>query len=71
MGLVMKQPAHLGDNAGQPIGRLSYKITEAAELLGVSPTTIRRAIDRGMLNPCRVFRHVLIPVDQLERLIKR
>jgi excisionase family DNA binding protein len=50
--------------------RISYKIGEAAKILGVAPITIRRAIDRGLLKPCRLFRHPLIPRDQLERLIE-
>jgi excisionase family DNA binding protein len=51
--------------------RLSYKINEAAKILGVSPATIRRAIDRGLLKPCRAFRHPLIPAEQLKKLIER
>jgi len=49
--------------------RISYKIKEAAQICGVSPITIRRAIDRGLLKPCRSFRHPLIPADQLEKMI--
>jgi excisionase family DNA binding protein len=54
-----------------PLPRLSYKINEAAKMLGVSPITIRRAISRGLLKPCRAFRHPLIPVEQLKKLIAR
>lgn len=61
-------PAVLGD-IPNPAGRLSYKIPEAAKLLGVSTLTIRKAIDRGLLKPCRAFRHVLIPADQLNKLL--
>jgi len=50
--------------------RLSYKINEAAKILGVSPITIRRAISRGLLKPCRAFRHPLIPAEQLKKLIE-
>ncbi len=50
--------------------RISYKITEAAALLGVSSITIRRAISRGLLKPCRAFRHPLIPAEQLKALIQ-
>jgi excisionase family DNA binding protein len=52
-----------------PLLRLSYKINEAAKILGVSPITIRRAIHRGLLKPCRAFRHPLIPAEQLRKLI--
>jgi hypothetical protein len=53
----------------EALPRISYKIKEAAAIAGVSPATIRRAIERGLIKPCRAFRHPLIPVDQLTRLI--
>ena len=56
-------------NESSPLPRLSYKINEAAQMLGVSPITIRRAISRGLLKPCRAFRHPLIPAEQLRKLI--
>ena len=37
-----------GPNESPPLPRLSYKINEAAKILGVSPITIRRAISRGV-----------------------
>lgn len=49
--------------------RIAYKIGEVAEMCGVSEITIRRAIDRGLLKPCRAFRHPLIPADQLDKLL--
>jgi excisionase family DNA binding protein len=58
-----------GHGADKPLPRISYKIKEAAQMCGVSQITIRRAIDRGLLKPCRSFRHPLIPADQLEKLI--
>ena len=57
-------------NESPPLPRLSYKINEAAKILGVAPITIRRAISRGLLKPCRAFRHPLIPADQLKKLIE-
>ena len=48
-------------------GRLTLKINEAAAMLGVSISTIRRAIARGDLRANRKLRHVLIPVMELER----
>lgn len=58
-------------NENPPLPRLSYKINNAAKMLGVSPITIRRAISRGLLKPCRAFRHPLIPAEQLRKLIAR
>jgi len=51
--------------------RLTYKIKEAAELLGVSPITVRRAIERGVFCPIRTFRHPLIPASQLQDFIEK
>jgi len=59
----------LGSSENPQLPRLSYKINEAAKILGVSPITIRRAIHRGLLKPCRAFRHPLIPAEQLRKLI--
>lgn len=58
-----------GQGANKTLPRISVKIKEAAQICGVSPITIRRAIDRGLLKPSRAFRHPLIPIDQLEKLI--
>jgi hypothetical protein len=58
-----------GREANKKLPRISYKINEAAQICGVSPITIRRAIERGLLKPSRAFRHPLIPADQLQRLI--
>ena len=58
-----------GHGANKSLPRISYKINEAAKIIGVSPITIRRAIERGLLKPCRAFRHPLIPAGQLEKLI--
>jgi hypothetical protein len=59
-----------GRGAEKSLPRISYKIKEAAQICGVSPITIRRAIDRGLLKPCRSFRHPLIPADQLRRMVE-
>ncbi len=49
--------------------RLTYKIAEAAQLLGVSQITIRRAIARGLIKPIRAFRTPLISAVELERFV--
>ena len=55
-------------SSGQ-VQRRAYKIQEAAEILGVTPITVRRLINRGLIRPCRVLRHVLIPADEIEKLL--
>ena len=52
-----------------PKNRLACKIREAATLLGVSESTIRRLIAAGELRVIRKLRHPLIPVSELERLL--
>jgi len=47
--------------------RLTVKIPEAAAMLGVSSSSIRRAIDRGDIRVNRKLRHVLIPLSEIER----
>jgi excisionase family DNA binding protein len=44
-------------------------VVEAAELLGLSPWTVRSAIKKGKLRPVRLGRRVLLSEDELERLI--
>jgi excisionase family DNA binding protein len=50
-------------------GRLALRIPEVAQALGVSETSVRRLIQRGHLKPLRLFRHVLIPTEQLTKLV--
>jgi excisionase family DNA binding protein len=47
----------------------SVKISEAAVILGVSESSIRRLIDRGIIKPSRVLRHLLVPLKQLDQIL--
>jgi excisionase family DNA binding protein len=49
--------------------RLTYNVKETARLLGVSKNSCYEAIRRGELPSLRVGRRVLIPRNQLERLL--
>jgi len=62
-------PTQTGQGTTQSLPRITYKIKEAAQILGVSTITIRRAIERKLITPCRAFRHPLIPASELEKLI--
>lgn len=55
---------------GSP-SRRAYKIHEVADILGVTSISVRRLIDRGLLRPCRALRHVLVPADEIEKLLKK
>jgi hypothetical protein len=51
-----------------PVGAL--KIKDAARYLGgVSQISVRRLIQRGLLKPNRALRHILIPVQELDRFL--
>lgn len=50
--------------------RRCYSIRETATTLGVSQSSVRRLIHRGILKPIRVLRHLLIPVNQIDDLLK-
>jgi len=49
--------------------RLAYKLNEVAQILGVSHSTVRRAIARGDIRPLRAFRHILVSTAELERFV--
>lgn len=58
------QPPH---PVTDPLRMLS--VDDVAEILSVSPRTVRRMIDRGALSACRVGRLVRVQRRDLERYI--
>ena len=52
-----------------PMGAL--KLKDAASYIGgVSPITVRRLINRGLIKPNRSLRHILIPLSELDRFVE-
>ena len=49
--------------------RALKSVHQAAELLGISPWTVRSYIRDGKLKPVRLGRRVLLAEDELERLV--
>jgi excisionase family DNA binding protein len=49
--------------------RALKSVVEAAELLRISPWTVRSYIRDGKLKPVRLGRRVLLAEDELERLV--
>ena len=48
----------------------ALKIKEAAAYLGgISQITVRRLIERGLIKPNRVLRHILISKAELDRFL--
>jgi hypothetical protein len=68
-GIIEKHRA-LSCESERPLRRLCVSVQEAAAMLGVSPISIYRAIQRGLLKSSNAFRHKLIPVTELERFVK-
>lgn len=52
-----------------PPEKTTYTLDEAAKRLGVSTSSIRRAIKRGELRCVRIGRRVLISASTLDRLM--
>jgi Helix-turn-helix domain len=65
-----KQAPTLG-KATTTINQRALKRKDACEYLGgISPSSVRRLIDRKLLKPNRALRHLLIPVTELDRFLK-
>ncbi|MBA3573168.1 MAG: helix-turn-helix domain-containing protein [Pyrinomonadaceae bacterium] len=53
-----------------PVGAL--KIKDVARYLGgISHTSVRRLIKRGLIKPNRSLRHVLVPVSELDKFLEQ
>ncbi len=54
----------------QPVERLTYRVPEVAEKLGIHERTVWRWLREGRLKRVKVGGATLIPADQVERLIR-
>jgi len=50
--------------------RGALKLRAAADYLSLSPISLRRLIQRGLIVPNRKTRHILIPVSELDRFLE-
>jgi len=55
--------------ASSSVPKLALSRTEAAKALGVSPVTVDRLAQRGLLKPSRACRRPLYTVAELERFL--
>jgi len=62
--------AQAGNGSVNSLPRLTYKIKEAAAILGISVLTIRKEIEKGRIKSINRFRHVLIPADELTKWVE-
>jgi len=49
--------------------KLAVKIDEAAEMLSLSTSTVRRLVANGSLKASLKTRHLLIPIEELNRMM--
>jgi hypothetical protein len=60
----------LSSGVSRTSNQRALKLKDACEYLGgISPASIRRLINRGLLKPNRALRHILIPVAELDRFL--
>ncbi len=57
-------------NTSHVLPKLALNRCEAAEALGMSPATIDRLTQRGLLRPCRATRRPLYAIKEIERFLK-
>ena len=50
--------------------RLLYKVSEVAEMLGVSVKTVYRLCDRGLLQYSKALRHKMIVAESVKAFAK-
>ena len=63
----MKQS--IATTSGQTIQRLALTVDETAAALGITPITVWRLTQRGLLNPNRATRRPLYAVSEIERFL--
>jgi len=69
--ILLTMEAQSPNNINTPLQRELLKIAEVAIMLGISQSTVRRLIDRGLLKANRSLRHLLISRDALQMFINR
>jgi excisionase family DNA binding protein len=57
-------------NTGGEMEKIGFSLGEASKLTSVSTFTLRRQIKSGNLKVARVGRRVVIPVAELEKLVR-
>ena len=57
--------------SGRQTDRLLLNVAEAGELLSMSERSVREAIWRGNLPHVKIGRHVRVPREAIERLVRR
>jgi hypothetical protein len=56
--------------ASELLPKLAYNRREAAQVISVSPATLDRLVERGLLRPSRATRRPLFSREELERFLR-
>ena len=65
------QSNHLDSSAiGQPHVKLAVTRRDASQIISVSPATLDRLVERGLLHPSRATRRPLFAISELERFLR-
>jgi hypothetical protein len=48
----------------------ALKLKDAARYLSISEVSLYRLVDRGLIRPNRMLRHLLFPISELNRVIE-
>jgi hypothetical protein len=68
----MSLPREQFQAASQGVKPAALKLKQACQYLGgISPVTLRRLIDRGLIKRIPALRHIVIPVAELDRFLSR
>jgi len=64
------KPGVATDNDRPVVAIGALKLRDACAYLGgIHPATMRRLIERGLIRPNRTFRHLLFPINELDRVL--
>jgi len=65
-----ESPPTLTLSAPPALPRLAYTTQETAQVLGLSLATIRRLIRKGRLRTVPGIRHRMVPLTEIEKLLR-
>lgn len=68
---VLTMPAPQPQKSQKEEKRLTYSISETAEMLGMHPSTVWKYILQGTINAIRPGKKYLIPASEIEKLLSQ
>jgi excisionase family DNA binding protein len=68
-GRTLPQVSLAEANSAPRPERMAFSVKETAALLGISEKTVRRLVERKLLNPSRALRHLLFSRKEVQRFL--